>query len=399
MIDFNPIHDEAFIRNPLPRLKQAWAERPVVRHDNLCTTYSVFSYADVRRIFSEPEVFGSEIPAEARKQALGKALDNLIATDPPRHTRLRALANRGFLPGVIRRYQPRTEEVVRERMDYLLDQGEVDIVTDFSAQITISMISAILGLPGEDWPRIRKWTTDIINNTMVDLWLRAEDPERLALTRRVTDELAAYFSDYIRERRQRKIENDVISDLMNADIDGDRLSNEELESTAMLLLLAGNETTTNLITNFVRCMTWFPEQAQLLRQRPELAPAAVEETLRFCPSLRGTARRVRRDTEVHGMRLGPGDNIFGWITTANRDPAQFERPDEFDLTRQNNRHISFAAGPHVCLGAPLARLETRLAVEQLMQRTKTIELVGEARIGPNAILDNILSQRVRVAPA
>jgi len=397
--DFNPVHDAGFIKDPLPRLKQAWAESPIVRHENLSTTHSVFSYDDLRIVFSNPEVFGSEIPPLAKTRALGRLLDNLIAIDPPRHTRLRALANRGFLPAAIRRYVPRTESLVRERIDFLLEQREADIVSDFSAQITIGMISAILGLPAEDWPMIRRWTTDIVNNTMVDLWIREEDPERLAVTRRVTDELADYVARHIRERLRRPLAKDIISDLMNAEIDGDRLSQQDIESTAMLLLLAGNETTTNLITNFVRCMVWYPDQARLLRAKPDLVASAIEETLRYRPSLRGTARRVKQATSLHGVELGPDDNVFGWIVTANRDPARFDRPDEFDIARQPNRHLSFVVGPHVCLGAPLARMESRIAVEQLMLRTKEFELVGEPEIGANGILDNILSQRVRVAPA
>lgn len=398
LIDFNPVHDEAFTGNPLPTLMRAWAAAPIVRHENLATTFSVFALDDVRALFSNPDVFGSEIPPQAKEMALGRLLDSLIAMDPPRHTRLRALANRGFLPGVIRRYLPRTEAVVRERVDDILQRRDVDIVEDFSARITISTISAILGLPAEDWPVIRRWTTDIINNTMVDLWLREEDPARLAITRRVTNELAEYFAGHIRERMRRPLQNDIISDLVQADVDGDRLTQEEIESTAMLLLLAGNETTTNLITNFVRCMAWFPDQARLVRGQPELVPLAIEETLRFRPSLRGTNRRVRRPASLHGMELQPNDNVFGWIITANRDPAHFPRADTFDATRQPNRHLSFAAGPHVCLGAPLARMEARVAIEQLMARTADIELTGGAVIGPNGILDNVLSQPVRVTP-
>ncbi len=183
---------------------------------------------------------------------------------------------------------------------------------------------------------------------------------------------------------------------MEAEIEGDRLSDGEIEATAMLLLLAGNETTTNLITNFVRCMVWNPEQAAMLRKQPELAREAIEETLRLRPSLRGTARRVRKEVEFLGAELVPGDAVFGWICMANRDPDLFDRPDEFDLMRKPNRHMAFAGGPHVCLGAPLARLEGRIVANELMNRTRSTELIGEPDVAPNAVLDNILSQRARV---
>lgn len=395
-VDFDPLHDTEFIRNPLPALREAASASPIICHENLGRTYSVFSYDNVKEIFQNPDIFGSEVPREAKDKALGKLLDTLIAIDPPRHTRLRHLANRGFLPGVIKQFEAQAEEVVRERVDAILEMGEFDLVEDFSARITVGMITAILGLPLEDWPMIRKWTTDIANNSMSDLWLKEDEPRRYALTRRVTQELSDYFDEYLKERRRRPKQGDIVSALMEAEIEGDRLRDDEIEATAMLLLLAGNETTTNLITNFVRCMVWNEEQADRVRAAPELARDAIEETLRLRPSLRGTARRVRSETDFLGVKLLPGDSVFGWICMANRDPELFERPDEFDLARKPNRHMAFAAGPHVCLGAPLARMEGRIAAAELMARTKSIELLGEPDVAPNAVLDNILSQRARV---
>jgi len=246
---------------------------------------------------------------------------------------------------------------------------------------------------------IRQWTTDISNNIMADVWLRERDPEREAVTRRVAVELSEYFHDYLAERRRQPKEGDLISLFMTTEVDGDRLSDKEVEATAMLLLLAANETTTNLIGNFVRTLARYPDQAAIMRAEPELAKPGLEETLRMTPSLRGTARRVRRTVEMYGHRLEPGDVAFVWIATANRDPAIFARPDEFDVHRKPNRHIAFAAGPHLCLGAPLARLEGRLAAELLLRRTKGIELLGDARVAPNAIADNVLEQRVRLVAA
>jgi cytochrome P450 len=394
--EFNAIHDASFIRDPLPRLRGAWAEKPIIRHDNLVTTFSVFSHADVKAGFSNPEVFGSEIPQVDKDRSLGALLDNLIAVDPPRHTRLRMLANQGFLPTVIKRFQPRAEALVEDRMKTALAQGEVDIVEDFSAQITVGMITAVLGLPLEDWPLIRQWTTDIANNTMADLWIREVDPVREATTARVTGELTQYFADYIAERKRKPKEGDVLSLLMTADLEGDRLSDQEIEGTAMLLLLAGNETTTNLITKFVLGLACYPDQLELMRQDPSLVKMGVEETLRMMPSIRGTARRAKVHTELHGEAIAPGENLFAWISTANRDPAVFEHADEFDVTRKPNPHLAFAAGPHICLGAPLARMESRLAAQALVANVKAIELIGEPDIAPTAILDNVLSQRVRV---
>ena len=398
-IEINPLLNQEFIKDPLPGLMEAWSKGPIMRHDNLTRTYSFFSYEDVKSILINHETFGSEMPQENKDAALGPLLDNLIATDPPRHTRLRILANKAFAPPVIRGFQDQAQVIVEGLVDEILEKGEVDIINDFAAQVTIGMITTILGLPREDWKMIRQWTTDISNNIMADVWLKERDPAREAETRRVAIELSEYFQDYLAERRKQPKEGDLISLFMTAEVDGDRLSDKEVEATAMLLLLAANETTTNLIGNFVRTLARHPEQAAIMRADPELAKPGLEETLRMTPSLRGTTRRVRRPVEIYGHTLEPGDAAFVWIATANRDPQVFDRPDEFDVHRKPNRHIAFAAGPHLCLGAPLARLEGRLVAELLLRRTKDIELLGDAKVAPNAIADNVLEQRVRLIAA
>ena len=395
-LDFNPLLDAEFINDPLPVLRSAWAETPIVRHDNLVTTYSVFGYDDVRSIFLDPDVFGSEMPQEQKDASLGALLDNLIAVDPPRHTRLRKIANTAFIPPVIAGFEAQARELVAELVDEILEKGEVDIVNDFSAQITVGMITSILGLPREDWPQIRQWTTDISNNIMADIWLKERDVEREAVTARVVAELADYFHDYIADRKRAPREGDLMSLFMTADVEGERLTDRELEGTAMLLLLAGNETTTNLITNFFRNMANHPDQADKLRNNRELVKPALEETLRYTPSLRGTARRVKRPVELLGEQLEPGNAVFAWIATANRDPNYFSDVDVFDIERKPNRHIAFAAGPHICLGAPLARLEGRTVADAFATRIADVELVGGAEVAPNAIMDNVLSQRLRL---
>jgi cytochrome P450 len=398
-VDINPILNPEFIKDPLAHLKAAWAEGPIARHDGLVKTYSVFAYDDVKSILINHEIYGSEMPQEQKDASLGALLNNLIATDPPRHSRLRILANKAFMPPVIAGFKEQATALIEGLVEEVIQKEEVDIVNDLGAQITIGMITTILGLPREDWPMIRQWTTDVANNVMADVWLKERDPEREAQTTRVTSELSAYFHDYLAERRKKPKSGDLISLFMETEIDGDRLSDEEIEGTAMLLLLAANETTTNLIANFVRTLSWYPEQAAIMRADPALAKPALEETLRMTPSLRGTARRVKTSVELHGQTLEPGDAVFAWIATANRDPNVFDRPDEFDVHRKPNRHIAFAAGPHLCLGAPLARLEGRITAETILRRTRDIELLGDAKVAPNAIMDNILEQRVRIHAA
>lgn len=397
--DFNALTPE-FLNDPLPFMMKGLEEFPVVDHaPGLEHCYSIFRYDDVRNSLLNWQTYSSEPDAELEALNLGRATENFILMDPPRHTRLRSLANRGFMPAVIRNFIPRAERVVKERLDYALEHDEIDLVDDFSAQITVGMISGILGLPIEDWSIIRDWTNVIQRNTMCSLWLKEWDDERAASTARVTGEMADYFHDYLKQRKKNPQEGDIISVLMTADAKGERFTDEEIESTAMLLLLAGNETTTNLITNFIRCMVRNPQQFELLKQQPDLVDKAIEETLRLEPSLRMDARLVTEPVTLHGVDIEAGAQVAIWILAANRDPRVFERPNEFDMQREAKRHLSFAIGPHTCIGAPLARMESRIAARAIAERVRSIELVGDPEMSDNGNLNNVLHQRARLVAA
>ena len=397
--DFNALSPE-FVKDPLPYMKKGLEQFPVLDHaPGLEHCYSIFRYADVKEVLLDWRRFSSEPDPEIEALNLGRATENFILMDPPRHTRLRSLANRGFMPSVIRNFIPRAEQVVTERLDYALGQDEIDLVDDFSAQITVGMITGILGLPIADWPIIRDWTNVIQRNTMSSLWLKEWDDERAGVTARVTGEMADYFHEYLLHRKKHPQEGDIISVLMTADAKGERFTDEEVESTAMLLLLAGNETTTNLITNFIRCMVRYPAQFELLQSQPDLADVAIEETLRLEPSLRMDARLVTEPVTLHGVDIEAGAQVATWILAANRDPRVFERPDEFDMERQMKRHLSFAIGPHSCLGAPLARMESRMAARAIAERVRRIELIGDPTMSDNGNLNNVLHQRARLVAA
>ena len=243
---------------------------------------------------------------------------------------------------------------------------------------------------------IRKWTVDIADNVMAYNWTYDFEEDRAAVTSRVTGEMIQYFKDYIRERYKAPRDDDLVSVMITTEADGDRFTPAEVESMALLLLLAGNDTTTNLISNFVMNMARFPDQAKLVREDPSLIPQALEETLRFTPSLLGMERFVAKETEIHGTKLKPGDTVAVWIGAANRDPRAFDRPDAFDITRKPNRHISFAYGPHMCLGAPLARMEGRIAATEIMRRSSGLELIGDPKLPGNSIINGAASQKIRV---
>jgi len=393
---FNALSD-AFIADPLSFMHKGLSEHPVVKHETtLDPVYSIFRYEDVKRVLLDWETFSSEpINTDLDALNLGRATENFILMDPPRHTRLRGLAQQGFFPKVIREFIPRAEQIASERFEYALEMDEFDLVNDVSSQLTIGMITGILGLPSDDWSIVRDWTNTMQRNTMASFWLTEWDDERADGVVRVTQEMADYFHDHLKFLRKHPQDNNILSALMTTEIDGERFSDEEIESTAMLLLLAGNETTTNLITNFVRCMVHYPSQFDLLKKDPGLINPAIEETLRLEPSLRMTIRSVCKDAEFHGVTIPAGNSIALWFLAANRDPIVFEKPDCFDMTIRRPRHLSFAGGPHFCLGAPLARMEANVAANTLLQRVRNIELLSEPQMSDNGNLNNILSLKAR----
>ena len=395
--DINAMYNEDFKKDPFLYFQEALENQPIVEHTGtLAKPYSVFRYEDVVNVLKTHQKFSNAGgDADMADLSLGRAGENITTIDPPRHTRLRRMAQQGFLPTVLNSFAPNAVKLAKDRVDYALEQGEIDIVDDFGAQITVGMITAILGLPADDWSMIRKWTVDIAENVTADLWVSEFEADRAAITERVTGEMADYFRDYIAARKKNPQEGDLVSLMISTEVEGDRFTDEEIESMAMLLLLAGNDTTTNLIGNYLTYMANYPDQADMVRKDPSLVSQSIEEVLRMAPSTTFQVRYVKEPVEMHGMTLEPGRPILPWMAAANRDPGVFENPNDFNIHRKPNRHIAFGFGPHMCLGAPLARLEGRIAIEEVMKRTKAIELIGPAEYSPNAFVFGPTMQRAR----
>lgn len=393
---FDPL-ERGFINDPMPAMESGLSEYPVVMHEGtLDPVYSLFRYADVQRVLLDWEIFSSEpINWDLDALNLGRATENFILMDPPRHTRLRTLAQQGFSPAQIERFLPRAERIAQDRISYALTQSSFDLVSKLSAQLTTGMITGILGLPLEDWPLIRDWTNVMQRNTMASFWLKEWDEVRAQGVARVTSEMADYFHGHLKRLARQPQEDNILSVLLTTELDGERFTLEEVESTAMLLLLAGNETTTNLITNFVRCMVHYPDQFELLKQRPDLIEAAIEETLRLEPPLRMTIRSVTADVEFHGTAIPAGNSVALWILAANRDPEAYDQPQVFDARLERARHLSFATGPHFCLGARLARMEARVFAQELLKHVKDIELLSDPIRSDNGVSNTIVSLDAR----
>lgn len=402
--DFNPMTSDAFRHDPYPILARVRQTHPVAHlAPGLIESWSILRHDDVRSVLLDPEAFSSDRSLQGQGDVAEANLDflfnNMISASGDKHRRLRMLGNRVFMPKFIERFRPQVQAVLDERMEMALQGGSFDLVEEFSAQITVAMICAILGIPRDEMEQIRKWTAVLGENSGAATWLADLDHGLVDVGRQTGREMTDYFQRYLADRRKSPREGDLISAFMAIEVERERLSDREILSMAMLLLLAGNETTTNLITNFVRLLDAFPDQAARLRTEPELVQAAVEETLRMRNSIRNIDRFALRDIEMRGVTIPKGGLVVVWLSAANRDPEVFENPDAFIPDRGGlNRHVAFGQGMHMCLGAPLARMETQMAARAIIEHTANITLEAPPKLGRNANFDNVIQQQARFHP-
>lgn len=405
MDEFNALTSLSFRADPYPVLARLREAAGVVRlHPGLIESHHVLRYRDIQAILAAPDRFSSDRSllggGELGDANLAFLFNNMISAGGEKHRRLRMIGNRVFMPKMVERFRPAVEAVVTERMEMALSGEEFDLVEDFAAEITVAMITAILGLPRSDMCDIRRWAAVLGENSGATTWLSTMDPEMLERGRRTGLEMTAYFQDYMNDRRARPREGDLISDFMAVEVEGQRLSDDEILSMAMLILLAGNETTTNLIVNFVRLMDAFPNAAAQLRANPDLTVPAVEEVLRMRNSIRNIDRYALAEEEVAGVTVPAGGLVVLWLTAGNRDPDVFDapnvfRPDRYLPGTATPKHLAFGGGPHFCLGAPLARMETQTTARAILEQTKVVELTAPPVFGGNASFDNITRQMVR----
>ncbi len=325
-----------------------------VYYDETRAVWLVFRYADVMRTALDTVTFSSErtINTDGSVDPVGSG--SILGMDPPRHRQLRTLIARVFNQHVIDQLEPRIQEIVHTLLDRVQAQGWMDVVDDLAFPLPISVISELLGVPVEDREQFRQWSSELVGSDY-------------ALRLLASKKIAGYFQALIEQRLQDPRE-DLVSEIAHAEIDGEHLQGPDILGICLLLMAAGHETTTALIGNTIMCLDEHSEARHELIEHPELIPAAIEEVLRYRAVVHGLARVVKVDTIVHGHEIKAGNVLLPLFAAANLDPAQFPDPGTFDIRRTPNRHLGFGYGIHFCLGAPLARLETRLVLAAMLDR-------------------------------
>ncbi len=356
--------DARFLDDPFPTYARLRREAPV--HRNPDGTVFVTRYRDVEQVLRDPRMSSDQ--REAWRARLGDTpiaehnIHVMVFRDPPDHTRIRRLVAHAFTPRAMAVWEPRVASVVDELLDESVVGGGMDLIADFAYLLPLTVIAAMMGVPTGERRRFRRWSAGVTGSLEP-----RPSPEQVAEGNAVVEDFKAYLGSLADDRR-RHPGDDLMSLLVAAEQDGEKLSELDLLHNAAFLLNAGHETTSNLLGNGIDALFRFPDQWERLKREPGLAAAAVEEMLRFDSPNQIGGRMPREPLEIEGVPIPAGK--FVWISNgaANRDPDAFAEPDRLDIGRTPNRHLAFGHGIHVCLGAALARLEARVALERLIAR-------------------------------
>jgi cytochrome P450 len=354
--------------DPYPIYAALRAEAPAYHNEEI-GFWALSRYDDVMRGFKEVSLFSNAQGVTLDPSGSGEAArfgTSFLAMDPPEHTRMRALVSRGFTPRRVAELEPRIRELTVRHLDGLVGAGRFDAIADFAGKLPMDVISEMLGVAEADRATLRTWA---------DLLVHREEGVKDVLPEGVEafGNIRSYFKDLIAERRTNP-RDDLLSAVLTAEIDGDRLAQADILSFCNLMIVAGNETTTKLLGNALYWLWRNPDQRTLVRDEPTIIPEWVEETLRYDNSTQMLARVAAEDIEVRGTRIPAGERILLLVGSANRDEEIFERADTFDIRRDKTASLSFGRGTHFCMGASLARLEAKVAFEEWWKRFPNYEI-------------------------
>jgi cytochrome P450 len=361
-LDLTMLADPGVRADPYPLLRRLREVSPLPLRDGLLVVTA--RHRDCTAVLREPNASAERFRSVLSPPGIKRGGLSFLVLDPPDHTRLRRLVSAAFTPRVVAGLRPRIAEIVDALLSRVAGQGRMDVIADLAYALPVQVISELLGVPANDHEQFRGWSAQLAR--AFDPQLADPDPQRMAAGSAARAELNRYFARLIAIRRDHPAE-DLLSLLIQAESEGDTLTEEEL-ATCVLLLIAGHETTANLIANAIVALLRHPDQLDLLRARPELVDGCVEETLRYDAPVQLTTRVARGPLPVGSVAVPDGGAAVLLLAAAGRDPEVFADPDRFDITRRSTGHLAFAAGLHFCLGAGLARLESAVALDAFARR-------------------------------
>ncbi|WP_338453391.1 cytochrome P450 [Niallia oryzisoli] len=371
---------------PIEWFKEMLHNQPVYYHEKT-NTWNVFKYDHVKQVLSNYEIFSSEgnrttiFVGANNKQANASPLMNLTLTDPPVHRKSRSLLAAAFTPRSLKNWEPRIQQIAAQLVENIEDHSTVNIVEALAAPLPGLVIADLFGVPVQDLQQFKKW---------VDILFQPYDKDRLEDIEQQKQKAAMEYFQYLYPivlQKRSNLKDDIISDLIQAEVDGDRFTDEEIVQMTMLLLGAGVETTSHAIANTFYSLLYDDESLYgELRNHVELVPDAVEEMLRYRFHMSRRDRTVKQDNDLLGVDLKKGDVVIAWMSASNLDEDMFADPFTLDIHRSNNKkHLTFGNGPHFCLGAPLARLEMKIALEAFVEKFARIEPVEGFELENNLI--------------
>ena len=357
-----------------------------VEFDAQTGIWNVYGFPELQELLGDPATFSSNTMRVVPKSMLAEmedfSLEGFITQiDPPEHGKLRKLVTSAFTRRVVADLEPRIAAVTHELLDAARDRGRFELVADLAYPLPVIVIAELLGIPASDRALFKRWADALFQrDTKISFNETAERQDvDLQATLKPWNEMSAYLAGHAAERRQRP-RADLLTRLVEAEVDGERLPAEQVVNFAIVLLLAGHVTTTMLLGNTVLCLDAFPVRQDELRADRARIPAAIEESLRFLTPFAALGRATTRDVELGGVTIPADRVVMAWLGAANRDPRQFPDPDVFDPTRDPNPHLGFGRGIHFCLGAPLARLEGRVALNILLDRFDPLRTDPEDKV-------------------
>ena len=386
MIQFD-LNSAEFLADPYPVYDQMRSSDPVFWSEQ--NSYWLLTrYKDIVSLIPNEHLSSNRIvahadrmPNEVKEQFrpfFAAVSSWMLMVDPPDHTRLRGLVNKAFTPGVVANMQSLIQELVDDMLARVEEQGRMDVITDLANPLPAMVIAELLGVPRTDQQKFKEWSDDITKALSGIDSARSKDElfTLYGVAQNSITQLSAYFKERVNELRLHPREN-LLSALAQAEEQGDRLTENELFANCVLLMMAGHETTTNLIGNGILALLHNPEQMEALALNPELIVSAVEELLRYDSPVQKMARIALADIDVDGKQIKQGQLVCFCFGAANRDPAQFASPQELDVTRKPNRHLAFGHGLHYCVGAALARLEGQIVFNTTLRRLPKLRLENE----------------------